>query len=145
MIYLNETPRPIFTSRKETRANRRRMEPVSCDATGAAICVAVGLLAVLVLGFLASPWCPDWLFIRPAGAEEEMQYATVRLENADGVLNVRSEPGTEYPTRGAITNGARLAIIEERDGWALVNWPRLVGMREPMGWVCAEYLEEDEL
>lgn len=81
MIYLEDTRRPLFTSRKEQKTIRRRMEPVSCDATGAAICVAVGLLAVAVLGFLASPFCPEWLFIRPARAEE-VREPVMRLERA---------------------------------------------------------------
>lgn len=65
--------------------------------------------------------------------------ATVRVHE-DSSLNVRRGPGTEYKADSGLANGAKLHIVREVNGWALVAWPKYPG--RPFGWVSVDYLHK---
>ena len=141
MIHLDEIRRPIFTSRREQRHTRRAMAPMRQDATGIIIVCAAALIGAAILLLLASPWMTD-LLVRSAGAEELPVY-TVVLNDPDSALNVRTGAGREHRVLCMLANGAVVVVQDLSGGWALVNWPGMAGITQPMGWVSAEYLRRD--
>lgn len=52
-------------------------------------------------------------------------------------LNVRAGPGTSHAAVATILKGARVSILEERDGWARVTYP---GAPRGDTWVSASYV-----
>lgn len=68
---------------------------------------------------------------------------TVAVEPGS-TLTIRAEPSRESRSRGALTAGTAVVVLEQRDGWALVDWPVMAENREAtgMGWVCMDYLKE---
>ena len=67
--------------------------------------------------------------------------AVVRVHQ-ESRLNVRTGPGTEHRASAGLSNGAKLHILQEQDGWALVAWPKYPD--HPMGWVSLDYLQKKE-
>lgn len=71
-------------------------------------------------------------------------------------LTIRAEPSRDSRSRGALTAGTAVIVLEQRDDWALVDWPVMVESREAsathlngaacepagMGWVCMDYLAD---
>ena len=92
------------------------------------------LYALVVLGVV--------LFVLN-GAEAEMTrelpYVAVVDVHPDSSLRCRCGPGTEYVGYVLFSPGARLLVLEERDGWAYVSWPN--SPEYPAGWVCMDYLK----
>ena len=80
---------------------------------------------------------------------------TVAVEPGS-TLTIRAEPSRDSRSRGALTAGTAVIVLEQRDGWALVDWPVMAQSREAgadslqgrmceptgMGWVCMDYLKE---
>ena len=62
--------------------------------------------------------------------------------NPDSWLNVRSGPSAEHRASAGLSNGAKLHIIQEQDGWALVAWQKYPN--HPLGWVSIDYLQRKE-
>lgn len=58
----------------------------------------------------------------------------------DSRLNVRTGPGTEYRASAGLSAGAEIHILQERDGWALIAWPKYPD--HPLGWVSTEYVNK---
>lgn len=90
------------------------------------------VLVLLMIGLLV------WMFVDTAYAER----ITVYQVDAGGGLNVRKGPGTEYRAYFKLSDGATVVVMETQDNWGLVNWLSMIGKREPMGWVCMDYLVE---
>lgn len=89
-------------------------------------------LVILMIGLLV------WMFVDTACAEP-YRVCTV---NAGGGLNVRVGPGTEYHVAFMLADEAEVVVLETRDNWSLVHFKSLINLREPMGWVCSDYLIE---
>jgi len=64
---------------------------------------------------------------------------TVRIVQASGGLNVRSEPTTSARAVYLLEDTETVVVLEWRDGWALVakNSPP----HWAIGWVCGDYLK----
>lgn len=61
----------------------------------------------------------------------------------DSHLIVRKGPGPGYDTTYVhLASKSVVSILDMYDGWALVQFPKLVGVREPIGWVCMDYLKD---
>lgn len=58
--------------------------------------------------------------------------------HADGGLNVRSGPGTQFEAVGRLENGSAVTVGESSNGWAYITGPL-------EGWCSAEYLREEPL
>lgn len=87
-------------------------------------------MVLLMIGLLV------WMCVEEAYAETY----TVCTVEADGGLNVRLGPNVEYKSCALLCDGAEVVVLETRDNWALVNWRSMIGKREPIGWVCSDYL-----
>ena len=60
--------------------------------------------------------------------------------NAERGLNVRSAPGTDSTVIGGLSNGARVVVLEELEGWCHVLYLSKGG-QAAIGYVSADYLE----
>lgn len=89
-------------------------------------------LVLLMIGLLV------WMFAETAYAER----ITVYQVDASGGLNIRKGPGLEYQAGCRLSDEAKVVVVETQDNWGLVNWLSTIGRREPMGWVCMDYLVE---
>lgn len=63
--------------------------------------------------------------------EPEPQGKTYTVTGVTSFLNVRSGPGTQYPSIWKLYNGDVVTIYEIKDGW---------GRIDNYGWVCMDYL-----
>lgn len=88
------------------------------------------VLAMLLVGLLVIA------FIDTAYGETYSVY----MVDAEGGLNVRTGPGTDYHVSFGLCNEAEVVVVDTVDNWALVNFRSLMGRREPFGWVCMDYL-----
>ena len=88
------------------------------------------VLAMLMIGLLVL------MFVDTASAETYSVY----MVDAEGGLNVRVGPGTDYRAIFGLCDEAEVVIVDTVDNWALVNHRSLIGKREPFGWVCMDYL-----
>jgi uncharacterized protein YgiM (DUF1202 family) len=61
------------------------------------------------------------------------------IVNANGGLNVRSGPGTDYTRLGGVANGATVRIGSVSGNWANIYWG------DHGGWVCMDYLNVTEV
>jgi uncharacterized protein YgiM (DUF1202 family) len=88
------------------------------------------VLAMFLVGLLAL------MFVDTASAETYSVY----MVDAEGGLNVRTGPGTDYRVIFGLCDEAEVVLVDTVDNWALVNHRSLIGKREPFGWVCMDYL-----
>lgn len=136
MIYIeHDTHKPIFTSRKKQRELRRRMEPVSQDATAMMLGLVLAMLAILILALIASPIVTDWLSDNLPGAHaESVIYANVSRHST---LNGRAEPSKDSERCARFESGEELTVISYKDGWYEV-----VGSEYGTCWVSADYVSD---
>jgi len=52
-------------------------------------------------------------------------------------LNLRKEPGLEYPVIGSLRRGEVVGIVEEKGLWS-----RVASDKSPEGWAFGQYLKE---
>ena len=72
----------------------------------------------------------DAIIKSEATTQEAPQYRTGTV-TVSSTLNVRSGAGTSYSRTGSLTNGTKVTIIEEKNGWGKL----LQG-----GWVSLDYV-----
>lgn len=74
-------------------------------------------------------------------AEDDLRYDVAIVNvNPGSYLNVRATPNGRIVNR--LSRGADVVIFENEDGWVLVSTERdMVHGHQPLGWVCADYLE----
>ena len=72
-----------------------------------------------------------------AGDDDGLEdQAYIRVDTGDGTpLNVRSGPGTDYTALGSLSDGSRLPITGDSDGWYQI------GYQGQEGWVSADYVQ----
>ena len=70
---------------------------------------------------------------------KEVPYVAVVDVHPDSSLRCRQGPGLEYTGYVLFSPGAKLLVLEERDGWAYVSWPN--SPEYPAGCVCMDYLK----
>ncbi len=63
-----------------------------------------------------------------------------QVVNAELGLNVRSGPGTDHAIIGAVSNGTRVVVLEELEGWYHVLYRNKNG-QAAIGYVSGDYLE----
>lgn len=79
--------------------------------------IAAGFEAIIVTGN-----------VTPVASAPKYRTGTVKVNST---LNVRSGPGTSYGRTGSLTNGLKVTIVEEKNGWGKL----LQG-----GWVSLDYI-----
>lgn len=83
-----------------------------------------------------------WLFfllIVVVAAESNAEAIREVDVHPDSALNVRVGADAEYKSISKLADGAKVLVLEEHKGWALVAWPRYPD--NPLGWVSTDYLK----
>jgi len=104
--YQRESP---WAHKRRTRRMATDIMPRSLERP---IVIAAVITAVMAWLTLAS-----W-----ATAEGGQARMTVAVEPGS-TLTIRAEPNRDSRSRGALTAGTAVIVLEQRDGWALVDWP----------------------
>lgn len=84
------------------------------------------------------------LFGRPDEPDIEQQPEQPKVYRTTSKLNVRSGPGSQYPSLegSPLPRGAKLAKLAEQDGWFKVDVLDIVnGVMDLQGWVHGRYIE----
>jgi hypothetical protein len=130
MIRIEDSHTPFFFGKKSLTQLRGKPELTREDASGTVTVCVVALICILLMGFLASPFCPEWLYIRSAGAE------TVLYPNVNDFLSGRAEPDKDsfleckfYPGDEMIPTG------DAKDGYIEV-----IGGETGTVWVNEKYV-----
>ena len=74
-----------------------------------------------------------------ADALRQLSSAPRRFRLIADSVNVRQEPGGEFPIIGKLDEGARLSVIAVDGGWAKIETPD-----QRIGWISSEYIVADE-
>lgn len=91
-------------------------------------CILIGIFLLMVLVFVFG------------GAEAECTPRTAVVDvHPESGLRCRKGPGPEYNDYFLLADNARVLVLEEKNGWGLVAWPKYP--EYPMGWVCMDYLK----
>ena len=77
----------------------------------------------------------QWVSSKYVIVDEEKPVTKFMYVKVDGSLNVRKGGGTKYEIVGSLTNGMRVVVLDEKDGWAQI------GDNE---WVSMKYLVANE-
>lgn len=64
---------------------------------------------------------------------------TGTVTGAENGLNIRSGPGTTYPSVGGLRNGAQTVILAQQNGWYQILFRNLEG-QAAIGYVSADYI-----
>ena len=99
------------------------------------------VIVALITAIMAWAAFVSWATAEEGQAVPELPLMTVAVEPGS-TLTIRAEPSRDSRSRGALTAGTAVVVLEQRDGWALVDWPVRAESRETagMGWVCMDYL-----
>lgn len=65
--------------------------------------------------------------------QQPSQSGTFEVVVSASTLNVRTGPSTDYTKIGALSSGARVTVLEERNGWYRINY------NGQEGWISASY------
>lgn len=99
--------------------------------------VTLAIIAAIA-AFGVSAYNAGWAY-----AEEETRQLLPICEvnvHSDSSLRVRQYPSTDSRVLHYLADGHELVVIQQYNGWALVNSAELYGVRDPLGWVHADYL-----
>lgn len=64
---------------------------------------------------------------------------TGTVTGAENGLNIRSGPGTTYPSVGGLRNGAQTVILAQQNGWYQILFRNLEG-QAAIGYVSSDYI-----
>lgn len=91
-------------------------------------CILVAIFVLMAIVFA----------IGAADAEIQPYAAAVNVHEDSG-LWCREGPGAQTQPLWMFASGAKVLVLEERDGWAQVAWPKFP--EKVLGWVCLDYLK----
>lgn len=103
--------------------------------------VVIMLAAALMFAFIIYAAGLTAFGIPASCAEEDPRYDVALVNvNPGSRLNVRVTPNGRIIN--GLSRGADVVILDKLKGWALVTTERdMVHGHQPLGWVCADYLE----
>ncbi|CDZ99898.1 N-acetylmuramoyl-L-alanine amidase LytC precursor [Metalysinibacillus saudimassiliensis] len=75
-------------------------------------------------------WIASWLVTTPENSTKKAQTVVSQADK----LNVRMEPNFSAPILAQLYTGDQTELLQERDGWAQINW------NNQKGWVSKDYI-----
>ena len=132
----------------ETKRSRIKTKTIVIICLSVVLLTAIIFLALRILDFAENPTRPQPAPEAPSeypvaptgppefpvGPENAQSDQTAARVNAAGGLRMREGPGTDYDIIITIPNYEHITILEEEDGWALVEHSGA------SGWVSTEFL-----